>query len=74
MVTSKSVFLQQQQTHTRLTALFQENLGKLAPEKLNHSLANRDSCLTPAKSEGIEYLQSWTEIRYSISWTIFVYL
>jgi len=25
-----------------------------------HSLANRDSCRTPAKSEGIEYLQSWT--------------
>ena len=24
-----------------------------------HSLANRDSCPTPAKSEGIEYLQSW---------------
>jgi len=26
----------------------------------SHSLANRDSCQTPAKSEGIEYLQSWT--------------
>ena len=25
----------------------------------SHSLANCDSCPTPAKSEGIEYLQSW---------------
>ena len=42
---------------------------------LTHSLANTDSCPTPAKSEGMEYLQSWpTEIRYSITWTIFVYL
>ena len=40
-----------------------------------HSLANWDSCPTPAKSEGIEYLQVGpTEIRYSIAWTIFVYL
>jgi len=42
---------------------------------LQHSLANWDSCPTPAKSEGIEYLQVGpTEIRYSIAWTIFVYL
>ena len=40
-----------------------------------HSLANWDSCPTPAKSEVIEYLQVGpTEIRYSIAWTIFVYL
>ena len=40
-----------------------------------HSLANCDSCSTPAKSEAIEYLQVGpTEIRYSIAWTIFVYL
>jgi len=39
------------------------------------SLANWGSCATPAKSEGIEYLQVGpTEIRYSIAWTIFVYL
>ena len=39
------------------------------------SLANCDSCPTPAKSEGIEYLQVGpTEIKYSIAWTIFVYL
>jgi len=38
---------------------------------LQHSLANWDSCPTPAKSEGIEYLQVGpTEIRYSIAWTI----
>jgi len=30
------------------------------PVGLGHSLANRDSCPTPAKSGGIEYLQSWT--------------
>jgi len=24
-----------------------------------HSLANWDSCPTPAKNEGIEYLQTW---------------
>jgi len=42
---------------------------------LGHSLANWDSCPTPAKSEAIEYLQVGpTEIRYSIAWTIFVYL
>jgi len=41
----------------------------------NHSLANCDSCPSPAKSEAIEYLQVGpTEIRYSIAWTIFVYL
>jgi len=41
---------------------------------LTHSLANWDSCQTPAKSEAIEYLQVGpTEIRYSITWTIFVY-
>ena len=41
----------------------------------DHSLANCDSCPTPAKSEAIEYLQVGpTEIRYSIAWTIFVYL
>ena len=40
-----------------------------------HSLANCDSCPTPAKSEAIEYLQVGpTEIRYSTAWTIFVYL
>jgi len=40
-----------------------------------HSLANCDSCLTPAKSEAIEYLQvGSTEIRYSIAWTMCVYL
>jgi len=39
----------------------------------NHSLANWDSCPTPAKSEAVEYLQVGpTEIRYSIAWTIFV--
>ena len=39
-----------------------------------HSLANWDSCPTPAKSEAIEYLQVGpTEIRYSIAWTIFIY-
>jgi len=40
-----------------------------------HSLANWDSCPTPAKSEGIECLQIGpTEIRYSIAWTIlFIY-
>ena len=42
---------------------------------MDHSLANWDSCPTPAKSEGIEYVQVGpTEIRYSITWTIFVYL
>ena len=41
----------------------------------SHSLANWDSCPTPAKSEAMEYLQAGpTEIRYSIAWTIFVYL
>jgi len=41
----------------------------------SHSLANWDSCPTPAKSEAIEYLQVGpTEIRYSITWTIFVYI
>ena len=41
----------------------------------NHSLANCDSCPSPAKSEAIEYLQVGpTEIRYSTAWTIFVYL
>jgi len=45
------------------------------PGKLGHSLANWDSCPIPAKSEAIEYLQVGpTEIRYSIAWTIFVYL
>ena len=40
-----------------------------------HTLANWDSCPTPAKSEAIEYLQVGpTEIRHSIAWTIFVYL
>jgi len=39
---------------------FRDNLAKPAPERLSHSLANRDSCPTPAKNEGIEYLQSWT--------------
>ena len=40
-----------------------------------HSLANWDSCPTPAKSEAIEYLQVGpTEIRYSIASTIFVCL
>jgi len=44
-------------------------------QTVSHSLANWDSCPTPAKSEGIEYLQIGpTEIRYSITWTIFVYL
>jgi len=28
-------------------------------QRLYHSLANWDGCPTPAKSEGIEYLQSW---------------
>jgi len=28
----------------------------------NNSLANRESCSTPAKYEGIEYLQSWTHM------------
>ena len=51
-------------TTTRLMALYP-----------GHSLANWDSCPTPAKSEAIEYLQVGpTEIRYSIAWTIFVYL
>ena len=37
------------------------------------SLANWDSCPTPAKSEAIEYLQVGpTEIRYSIAWTIYL--
>ena len=41
----------------------------------HHSLANWDSCPTPAKTEAIEYLQVGpTEIRYSIVWTIFIYL
>jgi len=41
----------------------------------SHSLANWDRCPTPAKSEAIEYLQVGPkEIRYSIDWTIFVYL
>ena len=44
-------------------------------DTLHRSLANWDSCPTPAKSEAIEYLQVGpTEIRYSIVWTIFVYL
>ena len=39
-----------------------------------HSLANWDSCPTPAKSEAIAYLQVGpTEIRYSIACTIFIY-
>jgi len=38
-------------------------------------LAIWDSCPTPAESEAIEYLQVGpTEIRYSVAWTIFVYL
>ena len=42
---------------------------------LPHSLANCDSCPTPAKIEAKEYLQVGpTEIRYSIAWKIFVYL
>jgi len=37
-------------------------------EPTSHSVANRDSCPTPAKSDGT------TEIRYSIAWTIlFIY-
>ena len=48
--------------------------GKVA-RATAHSLANCDSCPTPAKSEAIEYLQVGpTEIRYSIAWTIlFIY-
>jgi len=47
----------------------------LFPGPPGHSLGNWDSCPTPAKSEAIEYLQVGpTEIRYSIAWTIFVYL
>jgi len=42
---------------------------------IGHSLANCDSCPTRAKSEAKEYLQVGPiEIRYSIAWTIFVYL
>ena len=39
-----------------------------------HSLANRDSCPSPAKSEGIEclYKVGPTEIRYFVTWTIFM--
>jgi len=37
---------------------------KLQLDGFEHSLANRDSCPTPAKSEGIEYLQSWIHSRY----------
>jgi len=45
------------------------------PHLRRHSLANWDSCPTQAKSVAIEYLQVGpTEIRYSIAWTIFVYL
>ena len=37
-------------------------------QRQSHSLANCDSCPTPAKSEAIEYLQVGpTEIRYSIA-------
>ena len=44
-------------------------------ETPQHSLANCDSCPTPAKTGAIEYLQVGpTEIRYSIARTIFVYL
>jgi len=35
------------------------NVKKLTVFNLQHSLANWDSCPTPAKSEGIEYLKSW---------------
>jgi len=49
--------------------------GDVAGDGGVHSLANWDCCPTPAKSEAIEYLQVGpTEIRYSIAWTIFVYL
>ena len=49
--------------------------ASLSSFSCHHSLANCDSCLTPAKSEAIEYLQAGpTKIRYSIAWTIFVYL
>jgi len=44
-----------------------KGLNKIPPSRVKqklkveyHSLADRDSCPTPAKSEGIEYLQSWT--------------
>ena len=44
-------------------------------DRLAHSLANWDSCPSPAKNDAVEYLQVGpTEIRYSIAWTIFVYL
>ena len=33
---------------------------------LKHSLANWDSCPTPAKNDGIEYLQSWTPQKLDI--------
>jgi len=50
-------------------------LNRWTTEPPQHSLANCDSCPTPAKSEATEYLQVGpTEIRYSIAWTIFVYL
>ena len=46
------------------TSFFSVGLGLLTS---HHSLANCDSCPTPAKSEAIEYLQVGpTEIRYSI--------
>ena len=52
-----------------------EHRPSAADDDLQHSLANWDSCPTPAKSEAIEYLQDGpTEIRYSIAWTIFFYL
>ena len=48
---------------------------KVVSKSRGHSLANWDSCPTPAESEAIEYLQVGpTEIRYSIAWTIFAYL
>jgi len=35
------------------------SLRQIVTTNINHSLANWDSCPTPAKSEGIEYLQIW---------------
>ena len=58
-----------------LGVVTQSTFTVAAGDTADHSLANWDSCPTPAKSEAIEYPQVGpTEIRYSIAWTIFVYL
>jgi len=47
-----------------------DNLSPNVPAWTAHSLANRHSCLTPAKNNRIDINKDGpTEIRYSIAWT-----